>query len=661
MGEPWEGGPMTGFRDRAVLGIACIGIGAALIVTACSGGAVRPARPGGRTVTFAEAVGATPNYIFPMQNGSELTDANRGQFSSLMFLPLYWLGNHGQPAVNPQLSLAAQPRFSLDNTVVTITLKHWIWSDGQPVTARDVVFWLNLLSAVTDPQAPAIGSSSAPGPGWGDAVPTEFPENVVSYRQTSTYSLVLHLNASYNPTWFLDNELTQIYPLPVQSWDRLSAGGPVGAYDQTAQPRILLPTGKTQPCGDCYVPQNPGTASSGALGVAQFLNSQSEDTSTYDTNPLWQVVDGPFHLSQFTTSGFVKMLPNKSYSGTPKPQVSAFEELPFTSDTAEYNALNQGALTIGYVPPQDLGQLGSLARRQGYRYAPWYVFGLNLIAYNFTNPSVGSIFQQQYFRAALQELIDQPQYISAFQHGEGKIENGLVPTYPPHDPFVSPLEAGQQVYPYDPARAVSLLKAHGWAVRPGGTSVCLRPGNGAGDCGAGVHLGQAATFNMLYASGSSALTNEMEALQSSLSSKAGITLQLKGAPVAQAIGVAFGNCSPTNPCGNWQMVDWYPTDGWTWLGGLPTGGVMFSNGGANAGDFTSATLSADIAATHTATSQLAEEQAMYRYEDYSVRQAIFGMLPNLPYQLTVYKKSLSGLLPQGVFTEIYPQDYVVAG
>ena len=87
---------------------------------------------------------------------------------------------------------------------------------------------------------------------------------------------------------------------------------------------------------------------------------------------------------------------------------------------------------------------------------------------------------------------------------------------------------------------------------------------------------------------------------------------------------------------------------------------MFSNGGANAGDFTSATLSADIAATHTATSQLAEEQAMYRYEDYSVRQAIFGMLPNLPYQLTVYKKSLSGLLPQGVFTEIYPQDYVVA-
>ena len=84
---------------------------------------------------------------------------------------------------------------------------------------------------------------------------------------------------------------------------------------------------------------------------------------------------------------------------------------------------------------------------------------------------------------------------------------------------------------------------------------------------------------------------------------------------------------------------------------------MFSNGGANAGDYTSPTLSADIARTHTATTQAAETRAMFAYEDYVLRQAIFGMLPNLPYQLTVYKAHVTGLLPQGVFTEIYPQDY----
>lgn len=644
-------------RYRGALGIASSALTAILLLVACSPTQAGRVGTAGGTVTFAEAVGATPNYIFPMQNGSELTDANRGQFSSLMFLPLYWLGDAGQPRVNPTLSLAAPPQFSDSNRVVTIALKHWLWSDGQPVTARDVIFWMNLLSAVTDPEAPVIGSTSAPGPGWGDAVPAEFPQNVVSYRQTGTYTVVLDLNASYNPTWFLDNELTQIYPLPAQSWDRLSSTGPIGAYDLTAQQRRLLAVTSTQPCTDCYVPQDPGTSQTGALGVAQFLNLQSQDISTYDTNPLWQVVDGPFHLSQFTTSGFVKMLPNKSYSGSPKPRIAAFEELPFTSDTAEYNALNQGSLTIGYIPPQDLAQVHSLEVRQGYQYAPWYVFGLNLIAYNFTSPTVGSIFQQQYFRAAFQDLINQPQYIKVFQHGVGKVENGVVPTYPPNDPFVSPLEAGPQMYPFNPTRALRLLKSHGWDIHPGGTSACIRPGTGPSDCGSGIPMGETATFKLLYASGSSALTNEMEALQSSLSAYAGITLQLSAAPVAQAIGVAFGNCSKSSPCTDWQIVDWYPTDGWTWLGGLPTGGVIFSNGGANAGDYTSPTLSADIARTHTATTQAAERRAMFAYEDYVLRQAIFGMLPNLPYQLTVYKAHLTGLLPQGVFTEIYPQDY----
>ena len=29
---------------------------------------------------------------------------------------------------------------------VTITLKHYMWSNGSPVTAQDVMFWLNMGS-----------------------------------------------------------------------------------------------------------------------------------------------------------------------------------------------------------------------------------------------------------------------------------------------------------------------------------------------------------------------------------------------------------------------------------------------------------------------------------------------------------------------------------
>ena len=628
-----------------------------LSLAACSG-ANGPSRAvKGGTVTFAEPAGAVPNYIFPMQPGAYLTDANRGQFSSLMYLPLYWLGAQGHPVVNSALSVAQPPVFSANNTRVTVTLKHWSWSNGQPITARDVIFWMNLVSAASDPNAPAIGSSTAPGPGWGDAVSGGFPENVVSYTQTGTYTLVLHLNRSYNPTWYLDNELTQIYPLPTKAWDQLSSGGAVGSYDASAQPRVELSGSAGAGCPSCYVPANPGTATTGALGVAQFLNSQSQNISTYVSNPLWRVVDGPFRLQQFTPSGFVKMVPNPAYSGSPKPSIAAFEEVPFTTDTAEFNALKAGSLTIGYLPPQDLAQRATLARQQGYRYSPWYVFGINVMAYNFTDPSAGPIFSQLYFRQAFQALINQAQYIKAFENGVGTVENGPVPTYPSHDPYVSPLEAGAQVYPYSPATAVRLLQANGWAVNPGGVSVCRRPGSGAGQCGPGVKAGQPATFGLLYASGSPALTNVMEAMQSTMKAAAGITLNLSQASVSQTIATAFNGCTPATPCSGWQIVDWYPTDGWTWLGGLPTGGVMFSIGGANAGDYSSPTNLANIAATHVAPNQPAEIQAMFKYEDYVLRQAAFAMLPNLPYQLTVYKSNLRGLVPQGVFTEIYPQYY----
>jgi peptide/nickel transport system substrate-binding protein len=144
--------------------------------------------------------------------------------------------------------------------------------------------------------------------------------------------------------------LSQVYPLPQKSWDRLSATSAIGSYDGSAAARTSLPD--TSPAQ--YTSTNPGTASSGALGVAQYLNSQSQDLTTYSSNPLWQVVDGPFRLTQYTTSGFVKMVPNRSYSGKPKPTISAFEELPFTTDTAEFDALRTGSLTIGYIPSQDL-------------------------------------------------------------------------------------------------------------------------------------------------------------------------------------------------------------------------------------------------------------------------------------------------------------------
>ncbi len=89
----------------------------------------------------------------------------------------------------------------------------------------------------------------------------------------------------------------------------------------------------------------------GAEKIYKFLNSQATKLSTYATNPLWQDVDGPFKLTAFNPSTDANtMVPNPSYSGQ-KPSISKFEEVAFTSDDAEYNALRSGRLLSAWFLP----------------------------------------------------------------------------------------------------------------------------------------------------------------------------------------------------------------------------------------------------------------------------------------------------------------------
>ncbi|MGH7608558.1 MAG: ABC transporter substrate-binding protein [Candidatus Dormibacteria bacterium] len=618
---------------RGVGGVAV----AALLLTACgsiTNGAKSPAKGGG-TVTFAEGPGAPPQYISPLTAGSWFSVTNLSDFSEIMYVPLYWFGDNGQPKYNSGLSIANAPKWSNNDQTVTVTMKHWVWSDGHPITSRDVVFWMNLLKASVSSGAAGVGSANAPGPGWGAYVPGGFPDNVVSYQATGTYSVVFHLNASYDPTWFLYNELSQITPMPQHSWDKLTASSPVGNYDQ----------------------QGVGTGTTGALGVAQFINLQSEDTATYASNPLWKVVDGSFKLASYTTAGFVKMVPNTKYSGPNKPKISVFEEIPFTTDTAEFNELRAGDLTIGYIPTQDIAQKGYM-EHHGYAFNPWFSFGITYFPYNFTEPTTGPIMKQLYFRQAFQDLVNQPEYRSRFLAGIAQITNGPVPTYPQHNADLTKLESTGQVYPYNPTKAVALLKDHGWKVVPGGTSSCTRPGSGSTDCGAGIAAGAQLSFRLLYASGSTALTQEMEAMKSTEASVAGIQLALSTAPFGQVISVTFGSaCSASSPCSNWDMGNW--GGGWVYSPDyFPTGEELFQTGASsNPGYYNDPVANRLIKATNTNATSAGEIKALDSYENYLAKQLPVVWMPTTPYQLTMYKSNLKGFVPQGVFDEIYPSDY----
>ena len=72
---------------------------------------------------------------------------------------------------------------------------------------------------------------------------------------------------------------------------------------------------------------------------------------------------------------------------------------------------------------------------------------------------------------------------------------------------------------------MSLLKANGWTVNPGGTSTCTSPGTGTGQCGAGVPAGAKASFKLEYESGQAALDEEMAQFKSDFA-QAGIAIDL---------------------------------------------------------------------------------------------------------------------------------------
>ena len=205
---------MTMAVGGSVVALALVAAGCSSGSSSTTSGTTTGAKVKGGTAVWALPPSTTPNYIFPFESSAYISVINSSNFAQLMYRPLYWFGNGSQPLMNPSLSLANAPTWS--GNTATITLKHYVWSDGTPVTATDVMFWLNMLKAV--------GATD-----WGAY--SGFPASFVkSYKVVSPTELQMTTNKAYSHTWFLYNDLSQITPMP-PAWDK-TASGPA-----TARPR----------------------------------------------------------------------------------------------------------------------------------------------------------------------------------------------------------------------------------------------------------------------------------------------------------------------------------------------------------------------------------------------------------------------------------------
>jgi peptide/nickel transport system substrate-binding protein len=590
-----------------------------LAVTGCgSSGGSSASSSANTTATFAEGPGATPNYIFPLASLEYFSVTNLSQFQYLMYRPLYWFGENGAVTLNNSLSLANPPVYSSDGKTVTITLKKYDWSDGQQVTTRDIAFWLNLQ---------IVEKAN-----WAGYSPGEWPDNLVgatssppdlssAYTIDSPTQITLHLTQTYGSYFFTYNELSQISPIPQHIWDVESAGGKVGNYDETV---------------------------AGAQAVYKFLASQSTKLGTYATNPLWKVVDGPWKLTAFDPDGACSFVPNPNYSGPVKAKLTKFSELPFTTDTAEFDELNSASSNIdyGYLPAQDTPQKSHLTS-EGYTFTPWTGWEITYFPENFNNPTVGPIFKQLYFRQAMQDLVDQSAYISAALNGYGYATYGPVPVKPTSD-FVTSVETNNP-YPFSVSNAAALLKANGWTVNAGGVSTCTDPGTGAGQCGAGVTADAQASFNLQYLSGNAALTTEMTIFKTDFAG-AGIQINLSTAPFDTVISAATP-CSGSS-C-TWQMEFW--GGGWIFSPDYyPTGDEIFSTGaGSNSGSYSDPTNDANTLASEATNSV----SALDTYENYLAKQLPVIWMPAAYSQLSEVKSGLEGTTPQDPLLDIYPENW----
>jgi peptide/nickel transport system substrate-binding protein len=495
------------------------------------------------TITVAEPPNSAPTWMLPIVTGAANSVYTVPMFDYQMFRPLYWFFNGVQPKETPAMSLANAPTWTNGNKTVTFTLKpNYKWSDGTPITSKDVLFWYDEMKA-------AIKASPA---NWAYYTPSlGIPDQVASISAPNSSTVQMNLTKAVNPTWFWQDQMGVIQPMPAQAWAKSSASGPTLDF----------------------------TKPSNAAAIYSFLSAQSKSLSTYASNPLWQTVDGPYKLTTFdSTSGAFTMTPNASYGGPHATKESVFQGVPFTSDTAELNAVKAGKVNLGYVPLGDVPQVASLSST--YNEFGYSDFGWSYVAYNFKDPTgdFNNIIKQLYVRQAIAHLEDQAGYIKAFFNGAGGQAYGPVPSIP-QSPY-TPANAMTNPYPFNPASAEALLKNNGWSIVPNGTDTCIKAGTGPGECGAGIPAGTKLEWNLIYNTSPAVIGEQVQDLASE-AKKIGMTINLSSSNFDFMIA-NYNDPSAPKTISKWAMEDFggftnstYPT----------TFGVFNSQGSSNLGGY----------------------------------------------------------------------------
>ena len=378
--------------------MAALGLG----ITAC-GASSAPSTSRPSAVTLVGGIQTDPNWWFPITSLAGCSTSNFG--INLLYRPLLYVTP--QETIDYSRSIAQSVTPSQNDTVFTIRLKpSWHWSNGQPITAQDVVYAWRILDAASQPNA--VWTACGAGTGG-------IPRDWKSVTTNGAHTVVVTTTKPVSPTWFEINGLDEMVPIPKAVWDH----------------------------------------SSNMRQELSWIQAQSNRP----LSALYRVIDGPYQLTKYVNNEYWTFKGNPHYSG----HLASIKTLTFlyeTGDQGVYAALLKGTLSTAQLPPEYSRNRSQLVAK-GYaaKSAP-YQFAINFIQPNESpqTPVLGNLFSQLYVRQALEMGIDQTTIAQKLYGGFAAVDFSPVPAKPAnafYDPHV-PRTA------YNPAAGTRLMEAHGW-------------------------------------------------------------------------------------------------------------------------------------------------------------------------------------------------------
>ncbi len=396
------------FKPQAVLILA--GMAALLAVFRAS----TPGQPPGTprpAETYVEALIGMPRYINPLLASSE----SDRDLTHLVFSGLTRVDEEGNIAPDLADSWQASP----DSRVFTFTIRPDArWHDGQPVTADDVVFTINLIKAPDFPGDPALAMI------WHDVnvdAPTHqmvrftLPTPDAGFIQHTTLGILpRHLWGNLSGSGLLNSELNRS---PVGSGAWRLAGGPISAGDS-----------------------GPGTAT--------------------ESRPTPAPARTPLSSGQLSPEQGVLLEANPDVGAAgPWSQVGRLWFRLYPTFGAALTALRLGEVHgLGHIPTDRLQEVEAVPGVTIHRQA---LARYTMLLINVRSP----LFDRAETRQALEYAIDREALIEQALNGEAR------PAYSPILPRSWAYDGPATPRKYDPAQARKLLDAAGWVPGPDGVRV----------------------------------------------------------------------------------------------------------------------------------------------------------------------------------------------